>query len=194
MKLWFLATAFAVLLLADSTAHAQIGFYINPIFTHVSNSTADSGPFAFLGEGGTSKEFGGVVLGGYDDFFHGTKLTAGVDVRDSIVHADNAGLNSFMVGIRVSGKPFTLPLKPYVQGSVGVGTSHSAHSGLSISREQYGIFAGADYPIATHVDFRVIEVGYGSVTTISSDTVGGTSSIPAANLVTVSTGLVFRFP
>jgi len=193
MKFCRLAFAAVALVLLASQAHAQIGVYINPIFSHISNSTPDSGPFAFLGQNGTSKEFGGVVLGGYDDFFHGSKLTAGVDIRDSIIHADNAGLNTFMVGVRVSGKPFTLPLKPYVQASVGVGTSHSGNNHTSISREQFGIFFGGDYTLASHVDWRVVEIGYGTVTTISSDTVGGTSSIPAASVLSASTGLVFRF-
>jgi hypothetical protein len=52
-----------------------------------------------------------------------------------------------------------------------------------------------DYPIQRHVDFRVFEIGYGSLTTVSSATVGagGNVAIPSSKLVDFSTGLVFRF-
>jgi hypothetical protein len=45
------------------------------------------------------------------------------------------------------------------------------------------------------VDFRVIEVGYGSLKTVSSATVGagGNIAIPASTLLHFSSGLVFRF-
>ena len=54
---------------------------------------------------------------------------------------------------------------------------------------------GGDYTIHKHVDFRMIEVGYGSLDTISSATVGGGGdvAVPASNMLTVSSGLVFRF-
>ena len=51
MKLRFLAVA-AVLALTGLRAHAQIGLYFNPVVSRISNSTADTGPFAFLGSGG----------------------------------------------------------------------------------------------------------------------------------------------
>ena len=46
-----------------------------------------------------------------------------------------------------------------------------------------------------HVDFRVLEIGYGSLTTVSSADVGGggTLNIPAANQLSFSSGFVFRF-
>jgi len=43
------------------------------------------------------------------------------------------------------------------------------------------------------VDWRVIEVGYGSVITMSSYLYGPTSQ-PAAKLLNFSTGFVFRIP
>ena len=43
------------------------------------------------------------------------------------------------------------------------------------------------------IDWRVAEVGYSAVTTVSSDTVGGTANIPSANVVSLSTGFVFHF-
>jgi Outer membrane protein beta-barrel domain len=196
MKLRF-AAVFALLTFATFTARAQIGFYINPVANHITISTPDSGPFAFLGQDQTSRWFGGVDIGGYYDFFNMADSTvglkAGLDIRDVIVHGGNAGLNSFLVSPRISVKPFKMPLRPYIMPSIGAGSSHSPNNDLHITRFQYAISAGADYTIAKHVDFRVIEIGYGSVSTVSSGTVGATASIPSANVLNISSGLVFRF-
>ncbi len=192
MKFRLLATVVG-LALTTVAAHAQVGLYLNPIAIRVSNAKADTGPFAFLGENATSRVFYGVNFGGYYNFFHQGKTEAGLDVRDSIVHANNASLNSFLVGVRVATKPFARPLKPYVQASVGVGTSRAPTSLIRISKIQYGIYGGADYTLNRHVDFRIVEVGYGSLTTTSSTTVGGSGAIAASRLLSISTGLVFRF-
>lgn len=181
------------LALTTVAAHAQVGLYLNPIATRVSNSQADTGPFAFLGSNNTSKMFYGVDMGGYYNFYQQGKNEAGLDVRDSIVHGNNASLNSFLLGIRVATKPFANPLKPYVQVSVGVGTSRPPTSTVRINRAQYGIFGGADYALNKHVDFRVVEVGFNSLLTASTTTIAGTGNIPASKLISVSTGFVFRF-
>src|SRR5580698_6889159 len=109
MKLRFLAPclAFAVMTLAaraqdnPSTVSAStasttgvgsrdVGLYVNPIGIHITNSTPDSGVFAFLGTGVTSRTFYGAAIGGYVNFYHAQKFDAGVDIRDSIVTANNA--------------------------------------------------------------------------------------------------------
>jgi hypothetical protein len=52
---------------------------------------------------------------------------------------------------------------------------------------------GADYKLSRVIDLKAFEIGYGSLTTISSASVGSTAtSFPAANLIQVSAGLVFR--
>jgi hypothetical protein len=192
MKLRFLVPCLAFALMTVA-AHAQIGLYVNPVFTHISNSQLDSGPFAFLGTNTTSRMFYGANIGGYDDFFHGGKVNVGVDVRDSIVKGNNATLNSFLVGVRVVGKSTRTSLKPYVQLSGGVGTSKPPTSTVHLSRAGYAIFGGVDYPFAKHVDFRIAEVGYGSVGTVSSANYAGGIPQVASKLFSVSTGLVFRF-
>lgn len=181
------------LALTTIAAQAQVGLYLNPIAIRVSNSKADTGPFAFLGENSTSKMFYGVNFGGYYDFYQQGKTKVGLDVRDSIVHGNSASLNSFLVGVRVAVKPFSRPLKPYLQASVGVGTSRPPTSYVRSSRAQYGVFGGADYELSRHVDFRVVEVGFNSLITASSSTIGGIGNIPASRLLSISTGLVFRF-
>ena len=195
MKFRLLA-AIAVLSSTAIAAHAQAaGLYVNPIAYRISLSVPDTGPFAFLGSGKTSQMFYGVSIGGYYEFLHQDKLAVSLDMRDSIVHGNNASLNNFLIGPRVSVSPFSFPLHPYAQLSIGVGTSKPPTNALHTSKVEYGVFAGADYALNHHFDWRVLEVGYGSVQTISSSVVGAsTSAIPSANLLSFSTGFVFRFP
>jgi hypothetical protein len=193
MKLRFVVPALA-LAITTIAAHAQVGIYVNPVVSRISNSTADTGPFAFLGSGQTSQIFGGVDFGGYYDFAHFSKADVGVDVRDAFEHGNNASLNSFLVGLRLAAKPMAFAgLKPYAQFSVGAGRTKPPKSNATIERLQYGIYVGADKALAKHVDWRIIEVSYGSVDTISSQTFNGPIPIPAARILTFSTGLVFRF-
>jgi hypothetical protein len=172
----------------------DIGLYVNPIGIGISNSKADTGVFAFLGDGATQRTFYGAAIGGYVNFFHAQKYDAGVDLRDIIVSGNGAHLNSFLVGGRVAVKPLAEKFKPYVQLSVGVGSSKAPHSPIKLNRFQYGIYGGLDYTLAKHVDFRAFELGYGSVSTINSGNFNGTTSFSASSLFSVSTGLVFRVP
>ena len=194
MKLRYLATVVAFAL-TTVALHAQVGLYFNPIAIRVSNSVADTGPYAFLGQNSTSNVFYGYNLGGYYDFLHSGKLDTGFDVRFSDLHANNAMLRNFLVGLRVSGKPFSRPFRPYLQASIGDGSSKAPNSTLHISKIDYAFFGGVDYRLAQHVEWRVAEIGYGALTTVSSATVGagGTVAIPPSKLVNFSTGLVFRF-
>jgi hypothetical protein len=172
----------------------DVGLYVNPIFTHITNSQADTGVFAFLGPGVTARQFYGAAIGGFVDFYHAPKFDAGVDIRDTIVSANNARLNSFLVGARFAAKPIADKFKPYLQLSVGVGSSKPPTSPIKLNRFQYGIYGGLDYSLHKHVDFRVVELGYGSVTTINSGDFGGTTTFGSSGLFQVSTGLVFRVP
>lgn len=193
MNFRYLALAVG-LALTTLAAHAQVGLYINPVAIRISNSQADTGPFAFLGENSKSNIFYGVNIGGYYNFYQQGKTEVGLDIRDSITNGNSATLNSFLVGIRVAIAPFKRPLKPYLQASVGVGTTRPPTSSVRSNRAQFGVFGGADYTLSRHVDFRVVEIGFNSLTTASSSTIGGTGNIPASKLLSFSTGLVFRFP
>jgi len=198
MKLRYFA-AVVVLALTTVAAHAQtqgnVGIYLNPIAIRVSNSVADTGPYAFLGQNSKSQVFYGYNLGGYYDFYHSGSITAGLDVRFADLHANNAMLKNFLVGLRVSGQPFTRPIKPYVMVSVGSGTTKAPSSTVKVGKLDYGAFAGVDYTLARHVDFRVFELGYNSLSTVSAATVGAGNGtgIPASTLIVFSSGLVFRF-
>ena len=172
----------------------DVGLYVNPIGIGIRNSMADTGTFAFLGDNTTSRTFYGAAIGGYVNFFHAQKYDAGLDIRDVLVSANNARLNSFLVGGRIVAKPLAEKFKPYVQLSVGVGSSKAPHSTVHISKFEYGIYGGLDYTLAKHVDFRAVELGYGSVSTINSGNFNGATTFPSSSLFSVSTGLVFRIP
>jgi hypothetical protein len=213
MKLRLLVPCFALALL-NLTARAQdnpsqvnpstssqigvgstdVGLYVNPVGIHITNSQADTGPFAFLGANTTARTFYGANIGGYINFYHAPRFDAGIDIRDAIVASNNAHLNSFLVGARVIAKPIAESFKPYLQVSIGVGSSKPPTSPIHLNRLQYGIFGGLDYTLAKHVDFRAFELGYGAVTTINSGDFGGPVTFPSSRLFNVSTGLVFRIP
>jgi len=195
MRLRLFAAALLALALSPVAAHAQIGVYMNPVAIRVSNSQKDTGPFAFLGQNSTSQVLFGYTLGGYDDIFHSGKLSAGVDMRLSDLHSNGAMLRDFMLGVRLSGTPFTRPFKPYVQASVAVTTTKPPQSTVHTTKGAYMVYGGVDYTLARHVDLRAIEIGYGSLTTVSSSSIGAGNgkSFPASSMVSFSSGLVFRF-
>lgn len=195
MKVRLILPALALGLLSGlaSGAKAQVGVYLNPVVTRVGISTPDTGPFAFLGDNTTARWFGGLDYGAYWDFFHRPGFGAGVDVRDTVIHGNNADLNTFSVAARVAARPVKYGLRPYAQLAAGAGRSKAELSTIHITKFQWGLFGGLDMPIAKHVDFRVIEVGYGTVTTMSSEIERTDTSIPTASLIHLSSGLVFRF-
>jgi hypothetical protein len=213
MKLRFLVLCLALVLInlaaraqdnpsqvdVSTTGHTgigsgDVGLYVNPVGIHITNSQADTGPFAFLGANATSRMFWGATIGGYANFYHHPKFDAGIDLRDSIVKANNASLNSFLVGARVMPKPIAESFKPYLQVSVGAGSSKPPTSPIHQTKLQFGIFGGLDYTLSKHVDFRAFEIGYGAVSTINSGNFNGTITFPNSRLLSVSAGLVFRVP
>jgi len=198
MKLRYLATVVCVAL-TTVAAHAQnqgnVGLYFNPLATRVSNTVIDNSPFSFLGQNSTSNVFYGFDMGGYYDFFHAGSLATGFDARFSDQHASNAALKNFQIGLRFSATPFKRPFRPYIQASIGEGSTKAQVSTVHVKKVDYAIVGGVDYAFAKHVDFRIFEIGYNPLTTVSSATVGqgGNVAIPPSKLINFSSGLVFRF-
>jgi hypothetical protein len=192
MKLRFFAAIVVALAMTTIAAHAQAALYLNPIGTHVSNSATDTGPFAFLGENSKSQWFYGVSAGGYYDFYVQGKFRVGLDVRDTIQHGNNASLNQFLVGLRVSGSPFVHPIKPYAQLSIGAGTTRAPTNNLHITRFVPSVAGGVDYALNHRFDWRVFEISYGSLATVSTSSVGSGPFIPNAKLIGISTGFVIH--
>lgn len=178
--------------IAAASAHAQGAVYLNPIVTRVSNSQADNGTFAYLGQGNTSALRGGVSIGGSYMFARGDKAKFGLDMRDEWQRGSDALLNSFLFGVRVAGV-YHERLKPYAQLSGGVGTTRAPLTAVKTSKGMFKVYGGVDYTIGRHLDFRVVEVGYGILSTVSSAQYNSALSYPSSHLFSISSGLVARF-
>lgn len=194
MKLRFFVAA-AALVMTASAAHAQVGLYFNPIATRVSNSTVDNSVFSFLGQNSTSRVFWGVNYGAYYDFTHAGSLTVGVDLRGTDMHANNGWMKDLLFGVRLSGDNVHGAWRPYAEGMFGAGFTKAPSSTIDKRKPEWRVLAGLDHPLGKHVDVRAIEVGYGTLQTISSYTVGngGNLVIPSSKVLSFSSGLVFRF-
>jgi hypothetical protein len=59
---------------------------------------------------------------------------------------------------------------------------------------EYGVSVGVDYRLGKHVDFRALELGYGSVTAVNSSEFNQPTNIGPTTIINASTGFVFRFP
>lgn len=187
--------ALAVVTLAPAVAHAQVGIFVTPIAMRISNSTSDPGIYSFLGQNVKSRFFYGVNLGAYYDVkTPALPVRVGAEIRDSILHANNASINNFNLGLRISGKPFHNAFKPYIEPFAGLGTTEAPNTAIHVSKGEYGVYGGLDYETRHHIDIRAIEVGYGSVVTASSETIGGSLTVPAATFFSISAGFVIRIP
>ena len=192
MRLRYVLAAMVLAAVAAS-ARAQVGVYINPVFTKISNNVPDTGPFAFLGEGSTSRNFGGLDFGAYYNISHGPGAKFGIDVRDTTVHSNNASLNIFSLAARAESAPLVHGIRPYAEIAAGAATSKAQQSQIHTTRGYFGVFGGVDYPLTRHVDFRIVEIGYGGVTVQNSFIYGSPNPIGSSRMLQVSSGLVFRF-
>jgi hypothetical protein len=197
MKVRSLLLALAFASAFTTAARAQGAVYITPVFDRVSISPADPNPtFSFLGPTTTSRFFYGVQFGGYYDLpLQKKQFGVGIDLRDAILHGNNALLNSFLVGPRIAAVLTSRPrLHPYVEPFFGAGSTHAPNTAVRVTKVQYGVEAGADYDLSKRVGFRVFEVGYSALTTAGSGTIGASGPQSTSNIINLSTGLTFRLP
>jgi hypothetical protein len=167
-----------------TAAKAQLAVYGDASVLHLSQpatSTTTS----------SSAWFGGPGVGIYDDFAHFGPLAAGLDLRANYLFASDQRYRNALLGIRVSAHPPFLPLRPYVQGSIGVGGARpNSNDSLAThfnNKFEYQVAGGLDLGIFPHLDYRVAELSYGRVSTASS-----AQTSTQSNLVTVTTGIVLR--
>jgi hypothetical protein len=196
MKLRSLVLALVVAAGCSAAASAQGALYVTPVFDRIAISKADPGLYSFLGVGTTSRMFYGVQFGGYYDVPLNLKqVEIGLDLRDSVLHGNNALINSFLVGPRIA---VVLPnhprIHPYVEPFIGPGSTRAPNTAIKVTKPQYGVFVGADVNLSHEVSWRAIEIGYSGLTTASGSTIGVTESIPSATILTLTTGLTFRLP
>ena len=185
-----LRIALILLSVVTATSHAQTGIYAtfdasryvdkNVFFTPPANSDNSESGWLY-----------GPTVGLYSDFIHAGPIRLGTDVRGEFIRgANNASRNDVLLGLRFAVKPPVLPIKPYVQGSAGVAFTHGPGSGNSSTNLLYRVAGGVDYTILPHLDWRVIEVGEGSLVNYSF----GSGLHQSNSLLTLGTGIVLRLP
>ena len=178
-------------------AKAQTGVY--GTFTATRMGGLQSSPYAAAAnlDGGTRPtiDVSGGTFGGYYDFKTIGPVRLGADARGVVTRSSRGAdldfttagshLYSALGGVRGS---FHTPIKfiqPYVQLSAGLGRSDYGLTTQTLHNNfEYHAFAGADLHLASFLDFRAVELGYGALT-------GGSHSY---SLRSVSTGIVFHFP
>jgi hypothetical protein len=168
-------------------------------FLFVSGAGSANAQFGIYGEFNATHDpsvaawYKGFAGGAYGNFLHAGPARIGLDLRGAFEAGDQYGYRNFLVGPRLEVKPPLLPIRPYIQASVGVGgNEYNGTSRLQThysSKLQYGFIGGLDYVLVPHVDLRVAEVGYLRMSAITSGT-----PAPAINLVTVGAGVVLRLP
>ena len=133
---------------------------------------------------------GGVTLG----LLSAGPVHLGLDLRGS-TRRGTTGADTALFGLRVGFKPPLIPLKPYVQGSVGYLATRtpnvsSGSSGSTTFTNQYAayeVMGGVDYRFARFIDLRLLEVGVGQ----GLDILGNANS--KATFFTINTGVVVHF-
>ena len=137
-----------------------------------------------------------LIYGGTLGFYHVKQerlFEYGPDFRGSIVKSGNVNgpytdhmLATGQFGIRVAAHPRGWYVKPYLEGTVGVGYWR-AGTGLARLDDMHflmQVIGGADYRITNRLDWRVAEVTYGRV-----------GSQPGfIHPITISTGIVIHLP
>ncbi len=185
-----------VLLALSSAAHAQISAY--GLFT----AERFDGIHCVTGgcpeATGSNSPIGGTAGITYDVRTIG-RVRLGVDVRGTIEKGSKNASSYFssdyraysvLGGLRASFQTRVPLVRPYVQGSVGLGRNNGLGDNADFAnRIQYGGFAGADIRLLPVVDFRAIEVGYGSIGGAGTGANNGSHSV-----LSISTGVVLHFP
>jgi hypothetical protein len=123
------------------------------------------------------------------------KMSVGFDFRGG-PEIGTPGIGTALAGVKLGFKPGIFHLKPYGQLSVGfLEQKHQTGSGAytTIDAQSYfgvELFGGVDYPLARHVDIRVVEVGIGANHVVVNN---GNNTKPSPEIFSLNSGLVFHF-
>ncbi|WP_263368296.1 hypothetical protein [Edaphobacter bradus] len=160
-------------------AKAQIGLYGTVTSDHFGGIKP---PYPY------TDSYGYWAVGGsfgiYDDFAHAGPIRLGADLRGNILNSNGHKLNSGLAGVRFVFNPEVIPLRPYAQASVGVGSTNYGTGSNMTTGFQYQILGGLDFTFFPRLDWRVVEIGGGGLHASGTNYPIGT----------VSTGIVFRLP
>jgi hypothetical protein len=179
-KAFLLLAAFA--LVSASSAYAQFGVYgmftVDRLSNTASSPLEQPSPNTAYIRSNSVDPLGGTG-GVYYDFWKVGPVKLGADLRGSILttrrgayenfNGQGAKIYSTLGGIRaVFHTPFA-PLKPYVQGSVGLG------------RSNYGLVTVSNLPTCSTLP-GVVNPTPCAIPTSGSNPVTGTTPVPAANI------------
>lgn len=157
----------ALLFAIPAALHAQIGVYAGFSGAPVSGA-------------GTNWAYGPLV-GIYKQTGYAANLVSiGGDLRASFLNRDGFHYYTGAVGPRIAFKAPILPLRPYVEGLIGVGNVEFANHGGSSTHFNYQVVGGLDTTVFPRLDWRVVEFDYSAVTSQS------------VNAKILTTGLVLR--
>ncbi len=179
----------AVAVATTASAHAQLGAYGMFTVNRVSDISSSPLPLppnstgSAFARANTVDPLGGTG-GVYYDFLKLGPVKLGADVRGSLLNTKRGAYVNFngpgarvysaLGGIRAVFHTPYASLKPYIQGSVGLGRSdYGLYVGRPVSQEalpnlmfnnfEYEGLAGVDLKLLPIMDWRVAEFGYGGL-------------------------------
>jgi hypothetical protein len=187
-----------------ASAHAQLGVYGS---VTLNNLTGQSGsPAAPASYTAGSQAFpltyqGVNPIGGtggiYYDFKSFGPVRIGADVRGVVTNAKRGAETQFQgtgvhIGSILGGARFVfsvpiVPLRAYLEPAVGLGRSDFGIQSQRVNSLEYHLFAGADLKVLPVLDWRVVELGYGGLDSLGTNS----HNYP---LKSISTGLVLHLP
>jgi hypothetical protein len=137
--------------------------------------------FSGASTNGSTEWVYGPLVGLYKQSGHlASTVNIGGDLRGSFIGRNGFHYYTGAAGPRLSFKAPYSPLRPYVEGLVGVASYNSGNGTDSSTHFNYQAVAGLDLTFFPHVDWRVIDFAYSAV------------SGQNVNAKILSTGLVFR--
>jgi hypothetical protein len=169
--------ALYLFLFSPPSLHAQLGLY--GAFTVQNLGVPNDNGYGFYG--GT---FGAYLASGRLAI-----LSLGVDLRGSFTKDGGDSFDSGSIGPRLALNTHILPIlpiHPYVEGTVGLGSLNLAGGSPSNGfKFEYQVLGGLDFTVFPRVDWRIAEYSY-----------GGLSSLNNFNFhpKSLSSGLVLRLP
>jgi hypothetical protein len=194
-RITLLAICITFFLLPAAHAQNNIDVYVTAAPAHMSHlytiNNAAPTPQATL----SGQWFYGANAGVTFHFYKGSGIDLGFDFRGG-PEFGTPGFGSALAGLKFAMHPSTTRFKPYVQLSTGFAEQrHTTGSGAyaTLNAEEYFAFeflAGVDYPLTKRIDLRCAEVGIAPTHAIVTN---GTALQSSPSIVTLNSGLVFRF-
>ncbi len=129
----------------------------------------------------------GPTFGAYFDRWHLPFVSAGVDLRGSILGpSGSTKIYSGLAGPRVALRPHIIPLQPYAEAVIGVGHAEFGQGAAqtTATKFEYQFLGGVDLTVLPRIDWRVAEFSYGGLAGLDQ----------SFHPKTISTGIVLRLP